>query len=199
MRYYIADCHFFHDKVRQMDARPFATLEEMHEVMIQRWNDTVTKEKDEVVILGDFSMGKAEETMEVLRRLRGRKILIRGNHDNGYLRQKLLFDRSLFTDIEFYKEMHDNTRKVILCHYPVMCYNGQYHGDSTYMLYGHVHLTRDYDNMRRFVRQTRQTELGEDRSPSHIPCNMINCFCGRSDYRPLTLDEWIALEKESEI
>ena len=27
-----------------------------------------------------------------------------------------------------------------------------------------------------------------------IPCNMINCFCMYSDYTPLTLDEWIALD-----
>jgi hypothetical protein len=31
--------------------------------------------------------------------------------------------------------------------------------------------------------------------PTHIPCQMINCFCMRSDYRPLTLDEWIALDR----
>jgi len=30
-----------------------------------------------------------------------------------------------------------------------------------------------------------------------IPCNMINCFCKYSDYEPLTLDEWIALEKNT--
>lgn len=28
-----------------------------------------------------------------------------------------------------------------------------------------------------------------------IPCNMINCFCMYSNYQPLTLDEWIACDK----
>ena len=28
-----------------------------------------------------------------------------------------------------------------------------------------------------------------------IPCNMINCFCMFSDYIPLTLDDWIRLDK----
>ena len=28
-----------------------------------------------------------------------------------------------------------------------------------------------------------------------IPCHMINCFCGYSDYVPLTLDEWIENDK----
>lgn len=29
-----------------------------------------------------------------------------------------------------------------------------------------------------------------------IPCQMINCFCMFSDYIPLTLDEWIQLDKK---
>lgn len=195
MRYYIADCHFFHEKVRLMDKRPFESLEEMHEVMIQRWNERVGK-KDEIVILGDFSMGRAEETMGILQRLQGKKYLIRGNHDNRYLHGSNKFDRQLFQSIEFYQEMHDNKRKVILCHYPVICYNGQYRGDVTYMLYGHVHETMDYQNVQKFIQQTRETKLPEEHSMETIPCNMINCFCGRSNYTPLTLDEWIALEPE---
>ena len=97
--------------------------------------------------------------------------------------------------------MNDNKRKVILCHYPIPFYNGQYRlkksGEpKTYMLYGHVHETRDEILMRRFIEEIRQTEY----TPIHgehtavIPCNMINCFCKRSDYEPLSLSEWIALE-----
>lgn len=33
MRFYIADCHFGHDKVRLLDGRPFASVEEMDEAM----------------------------------------------------------------------------------------------------------------------------------------------------------------------
>ena len=55
---------FFHDKLnREMDCRGFASLEEMHAHMIAAWNQTVSP-KDEVFILGDFSVGKAEETNE---------------------------------------------------------------------------------------------------------------------------------------
>ena len=39
------------------------------------------------------------------------------------------------------------------------------------------------------VKSARQTE----KHP--IPCNMINCFCMFSDYIPLTLDDWIRLDK----
>ncbi|MDC0790754.1 hypothetical protein POG07_16735, partial [Coprococcus comes] len=36
---------------------------------------------------------------------------------------------------------------------------------------------------------------GRQLQTQHIPCNMINCFCMYSNYQPLTLDEWIACDK----
>lgn len=192
MRFYIADCHFGHDKVRIMDGRPFASVEEMDAHMICCWNETVRKKKDEVVILGDFCMGKAEQAMEILSQLNGKKYLVTGNHDRLFLRDKKM-DQSLFEWVRPYAELYDNNRKVILSHYPMICYNGQYHGDSTYMLYGHVHNTLDYQNVQRFVRESRQTWLGEEKG--YLFCNMINCFTVFSDYHPLTLDQWIDREK----
>ena len=59
MRYYISDLHFFHGNLnKRMDNRGFDTVEEMNEYMIKQWNSKVRK-NDEVVILGDFSFGKA--------------------------------------------------------------------------------------------------------------------------------------------
>ena len=81
MRYYIADLHFFHDALNtKMDKRGFESVEEMNEYMIRKWNNKV-RPNDEVVILGDFSGGKAEETNRILERLHGRLYLIEGNHD----------------------------------------------------------------------------------------------------------------------
>ncbi|MEI3139151.1 MAG: hypothetical protein V8T31_06200 [Lachnospiraceae bacterium] len=51
MRYYIADCHFFHKKLNDnMDCRGFASVEEMNVYMLKKWNAKVRPE-DEVVIL----------------------------------------------------------------------------------------------------------------------------------------------------
>ena len=81
MRYYIADLHFFHRTLNeQMDNRGFSSADEMNEYMIKQWNGKV-RPQDEVVILGDFSMGKGTETNELLDRLNGIKYLIEGNHD----------------------------------------------------------------------------------------------------------------------
>lgn len=201
MRYYISDLHFFHSNLNErMDKRGFASGEAMNEYMIRQWNDRVRK-NDEVVILGDLSIGKAGETNEIIHRLKGKLYLITGNHDR-YL-QKKEFDASRFVWIRPYGEIHDNNRRVILSHYPVFCYNGQYLRDKkgnprTYMLYGHVHNTYDEFLLNQFIRRTKNAvrRVKGSGEPMEIPCNMINCFCMFSDYVPLTLDEWIAVDRE---
>lgn len=199
MRYYIADLHFFHEKLNtSMDCRGFADAEQMNEYMVQKWNARV-KPDDEVVILGDLSFGKAAQTNELLQRLKGRLYLIQGNHDR-FLKDNA-YDASRFVWIRPYEEMKDNGRKVVLCHYPILCYNGQYRLDKndapkTYMLYGHVHDTFDQRLMERFQEITAASvRQSPDGTIRHIPCNMINCFCRYSDYTPLTLDEWIACDR----
>lgn len=199
MRYYIADLHFFHANINMiMDRRGFSSVKEMNEYMKYKWNRKV-RINDEVVIIGDLSLGTVEQTNELLEQLHGKMFLITGNHDKIVMQKG--FKTNRFTWIKPYEELSDNRRKVILCHYPIMCYNGQYRLDEagnskTYMLYGHVHDTQDQRLLEQFQEITRNTEIvgtqGEER---YIPCNMINCFCMYSDYDPLTLDEWIELDK----
>ena len=103
MRYYIADCHFYHKNLlTEMDNRDFESVEQMNEVMIEKWNKKVHA-RDEVVILGDLSLGNGKETNEILCRLKGRLYLIRGNHDERYLRDKD-FDISRFEWVKDYAE-----------------------------------------------------------------------------------------------
>lgn len=52
-----------------MDNRDFESVEQMNEVMIEKWNKKVHA-RDEVVILGDLSLGNGKETNEILCRLR---------------------------------------------------------------------------------------------------------------------------------
>ena len=94
MRYYIADLHFFHEILNtKMDRRGFSSVVEMNEYMIRQWNSRVRR-NDDIVVLGDFSVGKGEETNEILKRLNGRKFLIEGNHDKFLNDRK--FDTKLF-------------------------------------------------------------------------------------------------------
>ena len=197
---YISDCHFYHDNLcRNLDHRGFIDFEEMNAFMIRQWNDNVNP-KDDVYVLGDFCFGNGEAAAHIINQLKGRLHLIIGNHDR-FLHDRH-FDHSLFRSIEAYSEISDNGRTVIVSHYPVFCYKGQYRRNvdgspATYMLYGHVHNTQDERLVNRFIMQTRATTVkarNADR-PEQIPCNMINCFCMFSNYIPLTLDEWIKLDQ----
>ena len=200
MRYYIADLHFFHaDLNGHMDKRGFGSVEEMNDVMVEKWNGKVRR-NDDVVIIGDLSWGNAEQTNSLLSRLNGRLYLIKGNHDRVLDSRNM--DISRFGWIKPYEELSDKKRKVVLCHYPIMCYNGQYRLDEngrprTYMLYGHVHDTQDQRLLEQFQEITRQTVATDAQGISrNIPCNMINCFYMYSDYKPLSLDEWIDLDMQ---
>ena len=193
MRYYIADLHFYHEAINsRMDCRGFADAAQMNAYMIEKWNGKVRK-KDDVVIIGDLSWALLEQ-------LNGRLYLIRGNHDRFLSKRDANIER--FKWVKPYEELSDNGRKVVLCHYPIMCYNGQYRLDKngnpkTYMLYGHVHDTQDQRLLEQFQEITRQTIVTDAQgNERNIPCNMINCFCMYSDYQPFSLDEWIAFYKK---
>ncbi len=96
--YFTSDSHFGHAGVIAMSGRPFASIEEHDEALVAAWN-AVVGPRDEVWHLGDFAMGASPERCAVLfLRLRGRKCLVRGNHD-----------RKRVTDLGWH-EQHDLVR-----------------------------------------------------------------------------------------
>ena len=81
MIYFTADTHFSHTNIIKYCDRPFSSAEEMDEVLIKNWNDTVTK-NDTVYVLGDFCFKSKGRWREILLRLKYKQIFfIKGNHD----------------------------------------------------------------------------------------------------------------------
>ena len=76
--YFIADTHFGEDRILRYENRPFDNARHMDDEMIKRWNKTVDID-DVVYILGDF--GAVGYEAEILSKLNGNKILVKGNHD----------------------------------------------------------------------------------------------------------------------
>ena len=76
--FFIADTHFGDERILKYENRPFENVNHMDEEMIYRWNNTVDTE-DIVYILGNF--GAAGYEGDVISRLNGKKILVKGNHD----------------------------------------------------------------------------------------------------------------------
>ncbi|MYB08786.1 MAG: hypothetical protein F4Y28_02245 [Acidimicrobiia bacterium] len=78
-RWYTSDHHFGHQNIIRYCDRPFPDA--MDKEMVARWNDVVA-DSDEVWILGDLVMGgKTQGLAYHVARLKGRKILVPGNHD----------------------------------------------------------------------------------------------------------------------
>lgn len=88
----IADTHFGHYnilKFKRKDGtvlRDFNDIHHMNETIVQNWNKLVGFE-DKVYHLGDIGFTNFTRLKEVFDRLNGRKVLIKGNHDNFKLSQ----------------------------------------------------------------------------------------------------------------
>ena len=135
MNYYIADTHFGHDNIRRLSNRPFNSIEEMDKTLIDNWNSKVS-DSDDIYILGDFSY-KSKNPVEYLKKLNGRKHLIIGNHDNKLLKNPAC--KKYFVETVDIKTVNDNGTQVVLCHYPLVEWDGYYR--NVLHFYGHVHNT----------------------------------------------------------
>lgn len=163
MIYFTADLHLGHEEVIAKRQRPFASVTDMNEALIRNYNQRVGA-NDTVYILGDLCHRVTEEEANALiRRLNGRKILLRGNHDIDY-------DSALFEAVhDFLMEDFDG-RRFVMIHYALMDWPRRKKGGIH--LHGHMHESRAYneDNRRRGL---FRYDVGVD----------------ANDYRPISLPE----------
>lgn len=82
MNWFTSDLHLNHANILQYCSRPFDSMEEMNEALVTRWNDRVGY-GDTVYVVGDMFLGKPEDAAQLIKRLRGHKVLILGNHDRS--------------------------------------------------------------------------------------------------------------------
>ena len=186
MNYYISDLHF--GCQNKYENR---TLE--HDKIIkQNWNAKVTN-GDTVYILGDIGReggNKDNEYLcEIISTLKGKKVLIQGNHE----KLNDIRIRQLFTEVCQYKEVSDNSngksRNLVLSHYPILMWKNQHKG--WIHLYGHVHVSDEWDIYKQSLKYLNdyfknKTLKGYTDCP---PAEAYNVFCGLYDYSPVTLDE----------
>ncbi len=129
--YFISDTHFGHSKMMKYCGRPFASVEEMDEGLISKWNARVPP-TGTVYHLGDFAFRNHED---YLRRLNGRIHLILGNHDH---RKTIKRIRHLFASVDKYQKVKIEGQKIMLFHYSIRgCWDSAHWG--SWHLYGHSH------------------------------------------------------------
>jgi calcineurin-like phosphoesterase family protein len=133
--YFISDTHFL--DFRQVDVfgepvhlflRPFKSVEEQDELLVERWN-AIVKPEDTVWHLGDFTIKEAG--LEFRHRLNGTIHLLRGNKEDSFSDELLLkyFD-SVQTQAFYTLKTGE---EINLVHYPVLAIAEKFN------LVGHVH------------------------------------------------------------
>lgn len=154
----------------------------MEETLVENWNKTV-KKGDSIYILGDFHWGKEDEWTSILKKLSGNKFLIFGNHDLKGMSKNL---SSMFCDIKDYKEIADCGKKIIMCHYPILCYRSSYNPD-VFMFHGHTHKTKEQDMVDRW-----KSEIRSSKTSQYDSCgNIFNVGCMLHRYTPKTAEQII--------
>lgn len=132
--FFIADPHFGHKSIIEYENRPFATVEEMDDMLIDNWNGVVGR-GDKVYLLGDLSFYDDDTTAGIVKRLRGVKHLVLGNHDRksvgayysmGFHR---VYDLPVILD-DFW----------ILSHSPLYINSNMPYAN----IFGHVHASKQY-------------------------------------------------------
>ncbi|MHA1402035.1 MAG: hypothetical protein ACTSQE_16930 [Candidatus Heimdallarchaeaceae archaeon] len=123
MWFFTADEHYYHTNIIKYCNRPFSSVEEMNEVLIQNHN-RVVKNGDIVVHAGDFSFANRDKTEKIIKQLNGAHIFLKGDHDKWL--------SSLAPQI--WQKKIDN-HYIVVCHYCLRVWPKSHYG--SYMLYGH--------------------------------------------------------------
>jgi calcineurin-like phosphoesterase family protein len=134
-KWFISDTHFFHTNILKFTdgngqrLRPFNSLDEMHETMIEKWN-SVVKDNDYVYHLGDVTFQYHRPFNTLMHRLKGHKRLIVGNHDK--LKQPGLLIH--FDKVELWKGFKEHG--FTCSHIPLLLQSLR---DGHFNVHGHMH------------------------------------------------------------
>ncbi len=160
--YFTSDLHLGHEAIIEMNARPFASVEEMNIALIDNINETVS-EDDTLFILGDFSYRiRRDESVEMARRIACRNVhLVKGNHDKDFTKF------GVFRTIRDYRELRygEDKRRFVLFHYPIASWAGM-RGGSIH-LHGHIHSGGDNLNRNNFANGFFRYDVGVDANGYH--------------------------------
>jgi calcineurin-like phosphoesterase family protein len=162
--FFTSDPHYGHLNIIRYCNRPFQTVEEMDQVIIDNWN-SVVKEDDLVYVIGDITMSYKKEKMKnIFDRLNGNKVLIKGNHDKRHT----IPVESFIDIVERVRIVGDNY-DFVLVHDPAEA--SANHSSGQKYLCGHLHSLK----------------------PDRIYHNWIDIGVDANDFTPISLEQVINL------
>lgn len=166
--YIVSDTHFGHAGICKFTCsvsgkklRPWDDVNTHDEALIENWN-SVVRPNDKVYHLGDVSISR--KSLQLLDRLHGEKILIRGNHDIFKLEDYAKY----FRDIRSFHVLNG----CVFTHAPLHTSCLEKFGCN---VHGHTHINH----------VKRKSEIGGfERDPCYL-----NVCVEQTDFRPLHLEE----------
>ena len=175
----ISDTHWGHDAAvrhfKREDGTPlrdFESAEACDEYMVEQWN-LVVGPRDKVYHLGDVVMPKNHRRLdEIMPRLNGDKVLIKGNHDIFKLEDYTPY----FRDIRGYHVMNN----MILSHIPV---HPESFGRFRANIHGHLHQRR---------------VMCEVWGEMEVDPRYFNVSVEQTDFRPILFEEVCKRIKEQQ-
>lgn len=170
-----ADTHFNHRGILAHceESRPYASVDEMNEAMVEAWNSVVGP-RDTVVHLGDFGFasgrGRRQGLDDIFKSLNGHKELVRGNHDE----QNPAVELCEWERVDDLRTLRQDGFRAVLCHYPLATWKHAHRGYL--MLHGHSHGTLKQEAPNRW-------DVGWDVWREPVP---FERFCEmRTEYEPV--------------
>lgn len=135
MIWFTSDLHLGHARALEFASRPWGTLDEMHDALVEGINAVVAP-GDDLYVLGDLSFkATREEVVAIRRRIACERVhLVPGNHDRNWSAPGAAGTLVVEPPI---KVIRDGTREIVLSHYPLADWRAMSHG--SWHLHGHIH------------------------------------------------------------
>ena len=113
----------------------------MNQGIIDNWN-SVVKEDDIVFVLGDLGFCGIEKLRPLMSQLKGKIILIQGNHDSDSViltlhHEKIINNFDKIMSITIIGDEECPNQELTLCHFPMIDWYNKEKG--SWMIHGHCH------------------------------------------------------------
>lgn len=150
--FFTSDFHFNHNREFIYKLRGFDNIEEMNEIILRRFNRTVSS-NDTIYVLGDLCLGGPSdeilgENKKLISSLNGDLKIILGNHDTKNRIQ--MYNECSNVEVLGYADLIKyNGYHFFLSHYPTITTNlddGKKLKQKTLNLYGHTHQGSNFYN-----------------------------------------------------
>ena len=136
MKWFSSDWHLGHNSILVVGQRPFKTVEEMGEALLEN-TTSLTKKGDILYMLGDVCW-KTDAALPILRGLKKHGLdlrLIEGNHDHRLnATSKKMYFNQVYNGLHV---LHEGSVRVSLSHFPMVSWDRSF--ADNWQLYGHLH------------------------------------------------------------